>query len=149
LIPLSVDSSVLIKWIHPEGEEELGAARAVRQAHMAERVRVHILDLTIYELGNVMIRKLNRSTRETADRLDDLLALCGPPYILAAAWRRDAAELAQKYQLTFYDAAFAAAARGLRLSLLSADRRLLAAGLAETVTDWVNRMRLEDPSQGR
>jgi len=149
LIPLIADSSVLIKWFHSEGEGELEPAHALRQAHVAELVRVHILDLTIYELGNTFVRRLHQSADEAADRLDDLLLLCGPAYVLSTAWRRDAADLAQKHQLTFYDAAFAAAARGLGVSLVSADRQLLAGGLAESTTDYVERMRLGDTSQGR
>jgi len=60
---------------------------------------------------------------------------------LEPSWRRDAAELAQLHRLTFYDAAFAAAARGLDVTLLSADRQLLASGLAESVTSWAARLR--------
>jgi predicted nucleic acid-binding protein len=135
------DTSVILKWFHTEGEAEVAAAQVVLEAHRAGQVGVHILDLTMYELGNVLLRSLRRPAQEVAGRLDDLLFLCGPVITLEPGWRRDAAGLAQVHGLTFYDAAFAAAARGLDVPLLSADRQLLASGLAESLTSWSNRTR--------
>ena len=135
------DSSVLLKWFHTEGEDEVAAAQAVLRAHRARQADVRVLDLTIYELGNTLLRSLRWPAQRVGDRLDDLLFLCGPVLTLEPAWRRDAAELAQLHRLTFYDAAFAAAARGLDVTLVSADRRLLASGLAESVTAWAARTR--------
>ena len=62
----------------------------------------------------------------------DTNAMLEPP------WRRDATELGQRHGLTFYDAAFAAAARGLDVPLVSADRQLLASGLALSLTAWAS-----------
>lgn len=53
-----VDTSVLIKWFHSVGEPELEAARALRDAHVANQVNAHILDLAVYEVGNVLLRSL-------------------------------------------------------------------------------------------
>ncbi len=130
------DSSVLLKWFHTEGEDEVAAAQAVLRAHRARQADVRVLDLTIYELGNTLLRSLRWPARRVGDRLDDLLFLCGPVITLEPAWRRDAAELAELHRLTFYDAAFAAAARGLGVPLISADRQLLASGLAQSATSW-------------
>jgi predicted nucleic acid-binding protein len=44
--------------------------------------------------------------------------------------------------LSFYGASWAAAAAALNISLVSADRRLLAAGLAETPTAAASRLNL-------
>jgi len=112
------------------------------RAHRAEQVDVKILDLSMYELGNILLRKLGWTARDVADQLDDVQILCGSPLALVDVWRREAADLAEQHGLGFYDAAFAAAARGLGVSLVSADRQLLAAGLAESVTGYVERMRL-------
>jgi len=134
--PLIADSSVLVKWFHTVGEDEVAAAEAVLRAHRAGQVNVKILDLVIYELGNILLRSLRWPAKEVADQLEDLLVMCGPVLMLEPAWRRDAAELAQLHRLTFYDAAFAAAARGLGVTLVSADRQLLASGLAQSATAW-------------
>ncbi|MBA2280375.1 MAG: type II toxin-antitoxin system VapC family toxin [Acidimicrobiia bacterium] len=139
---LLVDTSVLIKWFHELGESELDAARALRAAHVADDVDVHILDLALYEVGNVLTRALHWPADDVADQLDDLLAIVGTPVVPSPEWMRDAAGLASQHGLTFYDATWAAAARGLGVTLVSADRELLAARLAESVTDTVHRLAL-------
>jgi len=139
---LLIDTSVLVKWFHSEGESELVASRALRSAHVAGELNAHVLDLALYELGNVLVRALRWSAQDTADQLDDLVAICGVPLAITSSWLRHAAALAVEHNLTFYDAAWAAAARDLGVGLVSADRQLLASGLAESPTDVVARLRL-------
>lgn len=145
MIRLLIDTSVLVKWFHSEGETELAEARALRTAHVAGELRAHIVDLALYELGNVLVRSLHWTSRDVADQLDDLLATCGVPLAVTPWWLRDAAALAVEHGLSFYDAVWAAAARGLQVPLVSADRQLLAADLAESPTDVVGRLRLAAP----
>lgn len=139
---LLVDTSVLIKWFHSAGEHEVPQARALRTAHTNGQLDVHVLDLAYYEMGNVLIRALGWTADDVADQLDDLTTILGPPLVMAAAWFRRAAELAHSHALSFYDAAWAAAAHELAVPLVSADRKLLAAGLAQTPTDIATRMSL-------
>ena len=125
-----VDTSVLIKWFHSEGESEVVEARALRAAHVTGEISVHILDLAMYEVGNVLLRALRWPADDVADQLDDLVTVCGTPLVMQHDWLHDAATLAAEHGLTFYDAAWAASARGLAIQLVSADRALVAAGLA-------------------
>lgn len=101
-----------------------------------------ILDLTIYELGNVLLRGEAWDAYRVATQIEDLLTICGEPIVLEPEWRRDAAAVAEEHGLTYYDASYAAAARGLGVALVSADKQLLDAGLAETITQFVERLRL-------
>jgi predicted nucleic acid-binding protein len=142
LTSLLVDTSVLIKWFHAEGESELAQARAVRSAHVNGVLRAHILDLAVYEVGNVLVRALRWKASDIADQLDDLLTIVGPPLAMSQPWLRDASHLAQKHALSFYDACWASAASALNISLVSADRGLLRGGLAESPTAVANRLRL-------
>lgn len=128
---LLVDTSVVLKWYHAEGESDVDAARRILDAHTSGRVAALVLDLAFYELGNVLLRSLRWSAEQVADQLDDLQAMVGTPLVLTPAWRRQAARLGERNGLTMYDAAWAATAAALDISLVSADRRLLAAGLAE------------------
>jgi predicted nucleic acid-binding protein len=143
LTRLLLDTSVLIKWCHAEGESELDSARALRSGHVSGEVIAHVIDLAPYELGNVLVRALGWSPEETADQLDDLYAIVGPPIVMSPAMLRRAAGLAVARRLSFYDAGWAAAALELGVSLVSADRRLLAAGLAEAPTQACARLRLD------
>lgn len=139
---LLLDTSVLIKWFHTPGENELVEARALRAAHLRGDVDARILDLALYEVGNVLLRALRWEPSDAADQLDDLLTLVGTPLVCAPDWLRQAAELSGLHGLTFYDAAWAAAAQGLDIALVSADRQLLSAGLAESPTSVASRLGL-------
>jgi len=141
---LLIDTSVLIKWLHSDGESELEPARALRAAHIAGDVEAHLLDLALYEVGNVLVGALRWSGTAVADQLDDLHTILGPVLVMAPPWLRRAAVLAETHNLSFYDASWAAAATELGISLVSADRRLLAAGLAESPTAVATRLRLSN-----
>jgi predicted nucleic acid-binding protein len=134
---LVLDTSVLLKWFHTENETEVEEAQAVREAHRTGLVAAHILDLTLYELGNVLIRSLRWSATRTADLLDVVTDVCGRPLTPPAAWRREAAKLADEYRLSFYDASYAAAAQALDAPLISTDKQLLKAGLGMSPTAFV------------
>ena len=71
---LLIDSSVLIKWLHSDGETEIQEARSIRAAHLAGDVEARIIDLALYEVGNVLLRALRWPSNDVADQLDDLLA---------------------------------------------------------------------------
>ena len=139
---LLVDTSVVIKWFHASGESEVAEARAIRDAHQRGDLDARIIDLAVYEVGNVLLIPLHWAASDVADQLDDLLAICGPPLVTAPAWLRDAAVLAETHRLTFYDAVWAASARGLGVALVSADRKLTATRLAESPTEAARRLRL-------
>jgi len=139
---LLIDTSVLIKWFHADGEGELPEARALRSAHTSGDIDAHMLDLAIYEVGNVLLRALHWKPTQVADQLDDLRVILGPPLLMTEDWLRYAAHLAHRHSLTFYDAAWAATADNLNMTLVSADLQLLAAGLAESPATAVARLRL-------
>lgn len=139
---LLIDTSVLIKWFHDAGESEVAEARAIRDAHVGSALDAHVLDLAVYEVGNVLTRTLKWTAADVGDQLDDLLEIVGPPLVMSPACMREAAFLAERHGLSFYDAGWAATAAALRIPLVSADRRLLAAGLAETASAVVKRLNL-------
>lgn len=143
---LLIDTSVLIKWFHSEGEGELAESRTLRNAHLAGDIDAHVLDLATYEVGNVLLRALHWEPGAVADQLDDLDTILGPPLLMTADWLRHAAQLAHLHGLTFYDASWAATADRLNMTLVSADRQLLAAGLAESPTTTVARLKLPNKS---
>ncbi|MCV2490652.1 type II toxin-antitoxin system VapC family toxin [Geodermatophilus sp. YIM 151500] len=137
---LLVDTSVALKWVHEEGESEVEPARRLLTAHRAGTARVLLLDLAVYEFGNVLLRALRQPAAVVTQQLDLLRRLCGPLVHPAPSWHAEAAALAEQHALTFYDASWAAAARALGCPLVSADRALLGSGLAVTPTDAAARI---------
>lgn len=139
---LLLDTSVLIKWFHTEGESEVDQTRAVRRAHERGDLDVRALDLAFYELGNVLLRSLRWEAPDVADQLADLQAILGTPLSLSPAAMVLASTLGARHSLTFYDACWAAVAADAGIPLVSADRRLVTSGLAESVTAAASRLRL-------
>lgn len=130
---------MLIKWFHAEGEDEVTPSRAILDAHARGEIEAHIIDLAMYEVGNVLLRTLQWSATDVADQLDDLIQITGPPLSLASETLRDAAVLGHASQLSFYDACWAASARTLGVPLISADRRLIKSDMAESPTAFAQR----------
>src|SRR5262245_23655587 len=65
------DASIVLKWFHEDGEAEVEAARELLDAHRAGRITAWVLDLTFYEVGNVLLRALGWSASEAAAQLED------------------------------------------------------------------------------
>jgi predicted nucleic acid-binding protein len=139
---LLVDTSVLIKWFHSKGESELPEAHAVRDAARRGEVECRVIDLALYEMGNVLLRSLSWKGSDVADQLDDLIVICGTPLSMTQEWLRRAASIGATHGLSFYDAAWAASAVELGVTLVSSDRLLLDCGLAESPTVTAQRLRL-------
>jgi predicted nucleic acid-binding protein len=139
---LLADTSVLIKWFHAEGEPELQEALAILSAAQRGDVECRMIDLALYEMGNVLLGPLGWTGSDVADQLDDLIVICGAPLAMTPAWLRRTAELGEIHGLTFYDAAWAASAVELGVPLVSGDRRLISCGLAESPTSIAQRLRL-------
>lgn len=70
---LLIDPSVLIKWFHDAGESELAAARAIRDAHIRGDLDAHVLDLAMYEVGNVRARALGWAEPGVIAAVDELV----------------------------------------------------------------------------
>lgn len=132
---LLVDTSVVVKWFHEHGESEVAEARALLDAHRAGTERLLVLDLGAYELANVLLRPLRLPASVVVEALTLVRTVCGPFVHPRPSWHDAAALLAEQHGLTFYDGSWAAAAQALQCPLVSADRQLLAAGLAVTATD--------------
>ncbi len=140
--PVVVDTSVLVGWFQDGSGPGSAAARAIRTAHIAGQVDARVLDLGLYEIGNLLVEALRWPAPKAADQLEDLLAICGQPVTLSSAWLRDAATIAGLHDLSFYDAAWVAAAENLVAPLVSVNQKLLAVGLAETPQALVARLGL-------
>ncbi|MBA2700631.1 MAG: type II toxin-antitoxin system VapC family toxin [Chloroflexi bacterium] len=123
------DASVALKWFHAEGEEEVGAARALLEHYGRHAIALSVLDLTPYEVGNALLR--GRAT-VAADRvavvLEALAAIC-PQVSPTTGDLREAATLAQRHGLTLNDAAYAAVAQARGAELATLDQALLRSGL--------------------
>lgn len=123
------DANVALKWFHAEGEEEVESARALLDAHKERTVALSVLDLTVYEVGNALMRGRAGADAEQAATVIEALAEICPPIRPSLEEMREASRLAERHELTLYDAAYAAVAQSRSAELATLDRALLEAGL--------------------
>ena len=128
-IDIVSDANVALKWFHHEGEQEVTEARLLLDAHRERTVVLFVLDLTAYEVGNALLRgRANANAGQVAVVLEALGEICAVVSPSAEEWRI-AAELADRHDLTLYDATYAAVAKSRRARLVTLDDELLGAGL--------------------
>ena len=128
-----LDTSVLLRFFHDHGDAEQRAADAVLQAWQADRLQLALLDLSVYELVNVSVRRLRHSPQRVRSTVESLFRLGMPLIGVDAILAASAADLAANLELSGYDAAFLAAARRTGLPLLTAD-----VGIAAVADDAIS-----------
>jgi predicted nucleic acid-binding protein len=123
------DANIVLKWFHSKGEEEVEAARALLDAHKERTIALSVLDLTPYEVGNALMRgRAGASAEEAATVIEAMGDIC-PAIRPTPEEMRVASHLAERHDLTLYDAAYAAVAQGRSAELVTSDRALLDAEL--------------------
>jgi predicted nucleic acid-binding protein len=133
------DANVVLKWFHEKDEEEVEAARALLDAYRDRRLRIRVLNLTAYEVGNALMRGRARLRAEqVAVVLQSLCEIC-----VAITPSTDdfahAAHVAEAHDLTLYDGAYAAVAQRRGATLATLDSRLLGAGLGSRPSELLAR----------
>jgi predicted nucleic acid-binding protein len=120
-----LDTSVLLRLFHPHQDPEQAAADAIAEELTARGMEPVLLDLSVYELINVVIRRLNTSEDEAIQVVDALYDLGLPVYAVDMSLARRTASITAVTGLSGYDAAFVAAGEALALPLVTADRKLV------------------------
>jgi predicted nucleic acid-binding protein len=139
-IDVVCDASVVLKWFHAEGEEEVGESRTLLDLHRARAVALYVLDLTAYEAGNALIRGMGVPALQSRVVLEALDVIC-PRLAATQPELAEALALAERYNLTVYDAAYAAVAQSRNALLATLDRSILAAGLGSRPSEIVGALR--------
>lgn len=132
------DASVAIKWFHAAGESEVDASRRLLDAHLDGTVELLLLDLTLYEVANSLLRR-HRWPAAQVDAVLTTLDEAHAAIVPAVSERRAAARLSAHRGLTYYDASYAAVATLRGLHLITADRQLLD-GYGQSATDTAARL---------
>jgi predicted nucleic acid-binding protein len=134
------DASVVVKWFVEEPGDDLAPSRAILAAHRRGEISAHVLDLTLYEVANVLSRRGGEPIEVHA--ASTFLHLGLTSIVGALPWLAEtAARIAANDKLSFYDASYMAAARETETAIVSADRALVSAG-ALTPTEFCQRLGL-------
>jgi predicted nucleic acid-binding protein len=140
VIDVVSDANVALKWFHSEGEEEVAEARALLDAHKERTLALSVLDLTAYEVGNALMRgRTGAGADQVATVLEALAEVC-PALRPTPEELRRATQLVAEHDLTLYDAAYAAVAKGREATLATLDKALLKAGLGTRPSELAARL---------
>lgn len=139
------DANVALKWFHAEGEEEVPEARALVAGHQARTVALQVLDLTAYEVGDALLRGRAKATASQVGTVLEALAGICPATRPDPDELRLAAGLADRHDLTLYDAAYAAVAENRGATLVTLDRALLNAGLGRRPSELADELARPGP----
>jgi predicted nucleic acid-binding protein len=130
---LLLDASVLLAAFDPEDEHH-GPSRALLEE---DEPTLATLDLARYEVANVAVRAW-RAPDSVLPLLSAIDRLAEDGGVIAATTPllAQAAELAERHEISVYDATYAAAASDLGRRLISCDKRdLVSRGLAVLPAD--------------
>lgn len=136
IVEVICDASVVLKWFHAEGEEEVGDSRTLLDLQTAGAITLSVLDLTAYEVGNALVRGIGAPDAAAQTALEALALICRRLTLTTADFV-DALALAERHGLTVYDAAYAAVAQNRGARLVTLDRLLLNAGLGLRPSQFV------------
>jgi len=116
-----VDASVVLKWLLAEPSAE---AEELLERHLNGSDPLIAPELLYYEIGNVLVTKTKLSAQETSDLFGYFIDLQIEAYSLGADEYKTTIDLAYRYKLSVYDAAYLGLALALDSRLVTADRRL-------------------------
>lgn len=139
LIDVVSDASVVLKWFHAEGEEQVAQSRELLNLFRERRIGLYVLDLTMYEVGNALLRGRGVAADAVSVVLDALGEMVPRWVPRPVEWAR-AAVLAEAHRLTVYDATYGAVAERRDALLATMDAGLLAAGLGLQPSDVLRRL---------
>jgi predicted nucleic acid-binding protein len=123
-----LDTSVLLRCLLPHDDDLQPAADEVWNSFERSDLQLVLLDLSIYETINVLVRRWGWPGDAVADAMRELLGAGIPIARVDVELAGSAAMIAAEHGLSGYDASFLAAARSYGLPLLTADDSLRRAG---------------------
>lgn len=114
-----IDTSVVIKWLTREKEDRLQQADAILRDIQQRKISAYIPVLADYEVGNALLKGKGLSLLHAEQTLTLYYHLPLQRISLNAALAKQTYEFAHTYNLTYYDAAFVAAAYLLDAPLIT------------------------------
>ncbi len=117
--PLVIDSSVIVKWVNTQDEENISQANKILEDAKEEKVELFTSELAKFELGNALLVKKGLELIPAYISLGTIynLPINFIPQTLSLA--QSTYKTGQELQITYYDASFLSVAEELEATLVS------------------------------
>lgn len=106
MTPLIIDTSVAVKWLNRDNENNLDKADKIMEDAKAGRVELLAPELIKYEIGNVLLLSKKISTNDVGNLLKIFYSLPITFVTESEELAKMAYELASNLKITYYDACF-------------------------------------------
>ena len=116
---LVVDSSVIMKWLNQNEEENIDKAEKLLKDFQDEKVQLIAPELAKYEVGNVLIYSKKLSSVQGQIILRHFYSLPIKYISETESLAFDTYEISLKLKITYYDAAFISLAKRYNASLVT------------------------------
>ncbi len=127
MTPIVVDSSVVFKWYRQPGDEDFVLqAVSILERHLHGEIEIHVPDLLLYELGNILRLKGPLVSKDPLAILRGTFALALQIHRIDLLLSEETFRFAREHDITFYDASFVALSHLLSASFITADKKLFA-----------------------
>jgi predicted nucleic acid-binding protein len=136
-----LDSSVIVKWFKQEKDSE--EALILREAYFEGVTEIAVPDLIFYEISNVMNYDDSIDTEEVKESIETLRDMDFEIVAPHTDLIDKAVELADRKNITVYDASFLALAELLDATLVTSDQELYRKtkdGNTEKLAAYVSRL---------
>lgn len=117
------DASIILKWLLPGPvEEDTDKALQIRDTFLKDECLLHVPTLWCYEVGNTLARKF---PEYVGPLMETVFGLNLEEYHVRNETLKVALDLAKRFNVTLYDAAYHAVAIVNKGVLVTADRKYL------------------------
>ncbi len=137
-----IDASVVLKW-YLSDEEHGERALDILEAHVSDHLSLLAPALLEFEVANGLAIAKRRARVEDGDALkamDGFTNLGIGLYPLSPLFRK-VLDYSDRYNISAYDAAYAALADDLKIHVVTADKRLFNATRKLKVVEWIGEFR--------
>lgn len=114
-----VDSSVIVKWLHHEKEQNVEQAEQLLDNALRGAIELFAPELAKYEIGNALLQKKRLSLSEAKILLTNLYSLPIQFISLAEDLANNTYKIAQEAKITYYDASFMSLAKQYGATLVT------------------------------
>ena len=116
---LVLDSSVIIKWLNKKNEQYLAQANKLLDELELGTIEVSVPHLVKFEVANALLKGKRLLSEEAAFALDSFNKLPLQYFDFDLSLLRECYKIAEKQNITFYDASFIALAKHLNATLIT------------------------------